>query len=110
MPLPAWQWLLSVQAFQLLITIYGTGMAAGPLVQAWKIWRARSARDVSLFSFSLIGFGCALWLVWGVRSINLPLIVANTGGVAAYALAVGMILRYRRTPVTSQIIADGALG
>lgn len=91
----ALQWLLSVEAFQWLTTAVGIGMSAGPLVQAWKIWRARSARDVSLFNFALFGAGCSVWLVWGLRSNNLPLVVANGPAVLIYVVVVGLILRYR---------------
>lgn len=87
-------WLLSVQAFGWLTTAVGIAMSAGPIAQAWKIWRARSARDVSLLNF-VLGAGCSVWLVWGVRSSNPPLIVANALAVPTYVGVVGLILRYR---------------
>lgn len=101
---PALQWLMSVQAYQLLVTVVGIAMSAGPLVQGWKIWRARSARDVSLFNFALLGGGCAVWLGWGLRSPNPPLVVSNICAVSSYAFAIIMILLYRRAPRSAEAI------
>lgn len=88
-------WLLSVQAFGWLTTAVGIAMSAGPIAQAWKIWRARSARDVSLLNFVVLGAGCSVWLVWGLRKPDLPLAISNTLAVATYVGVVGLILRYR---------------
>lgn len=45
--------------------------------QAFKVWRTRSTRDVSLAMFLLMVTGVVLWLVYGLLIGDLPLIVAN---------------------------------
>lgn len=45
--------------------------------QAFKVWRTRSTRDVSLAMFLLMVTGIVLWLVYGLLIGDLPLIVAN---------------------------------
>ncbi len=45
--------------------------------QVRKIWRTRSARDVSLGMYSLFTLGVALWLVYGVLIHSWPIILAN---------------------------------
>lgn len=56
--------------------------------QLVKVWRSRSANDISLGMFSLMTAGIALWLVYGIAILDLPLIVANaiTLGLAASIL------------------------
>jgi uncharacterized protein with PQ loop repeat len=85
-----------IATYQSVITVYGTAMALGPAWQAVKIVRARSARDVSLFSAVLIGVGCGLWLGWGLFVHDLPLIVANSVALLAYFAVVSAILVFTR--------------
>lgn len=59
------------------------GMLAGGLTtvslvpQVLKIWRTRSANDISLGMFALFGLGVVLWLADGLLIDALPVIVAN---------------------------------
>lgn len=75
-------------------TIELIGMIAGMLTtlayvpQVVKVWRSRSARDISLGMFLLMNLGIALWLGYGLL-INSPgLIGANlvTLGLTAAVL------------------------
>ncbi len=77
------------------MAIYGTAMGAGPLVQGYRIWRRRASSDVSLFSLSLIGLGCAFWMAWGIVSYNPPLIIANVVACFAYTFAIAMAIYFR---------------
>jgi MtN3 and saliva related transmembrane protein len=45
--------------------------------QVLKVWRARSAADISLGMYTLFTLGVALWLVYGVLIQSWPVIVAN---------------------------------
>ena len=45
--------------------------------QVTKIWRERSARDLSLKTFIAFTIGIALWLLYGILEGRLPLIVWN---------------------------------
>lgn len=45
--------------------------------QVLKIWRTRSAKDVSLGMYSLFTLGIFIWLVYGVLIESWPVIVAN---------------------------------
>ena len=59
------------------------GLAAGFLTtvayvpQVVKIWRSKSARDVSLRTFLALTVGIAAWLVYGVAKHDVPLILWN---------------------------------
>lgn len=45
--------------------------------QARKVWRTRSAKDVSLGMYSLFTLGVAMWLAYGILIQAWPVIVAN---------------------------------
>lgn len=63
--------------------------------QILKIWRARSAKDVSLGMYSVFTLGVALWLAYGILIDSWPIILANcvtlvlTGGVLAMKVKFG---------------------
>jgi len=48
------------------------------LPQAWRAWRTRSTRDVSLKMYLIMVLGTALWLVYGLALGDWPLIGANS--------------------------------
>lgn len=45
--------------------------------QVLKIWRTRSAKDISLGMYSLFTLGIATWLLYGVLIDSWPVILAN---------------------------------
>lgn len=65
------------------IVIEAIGIAAGLLTtlayvpQVVKVWRTRSARDISLAMFVIMNLGIALWLAYGLLIGSPGLILAN---------------------------------
>ena len=59
------------------------GAAAGTLStiafvpQAWRIWKTRSARDLSLPMYLIFTSGVALWFVYGLLLGAVPIVVCN---------------------------------
>lgn len=59
------------------------GLAAGFLTtiafvpQVVKIWKTRSAKDVSLPAFATFSLGMAGWLAFGILKQDLPIILWN---------------------------------
>jgi MtN3 and saliva related transmembrane protein len=45
--------------------------------QAWKVWRTRHARDLSLPMYVIFTTGVALWFVYGLMIAALPIIACN---------------------------------
>ncbi len=64
------------------------------LPQALRIWRTRSAQDVSLGRYLVMSLGLVLWLVYGVCIGSLPIILANTATLLLTSLI--LILKLRR--------------
>jgi MtN3 and saliva related transmembrane protein len=80
------------------------GYSAGVLTtvafvpQLWKVWRSRSARDVSLATFLVFTAGLLLWLAYGIGIRSVPVILANTVTLVLALSIVGLKLRYDRRP------------
>ena len=76
------------------------GLAAGFLTtiafvpQVLHVWRARSARDLSLHTFATFTAGVALWLGYGILRNEAPIIVWNAITLALAATILGMKLRF----------------
>jgi len=75
------------------------GLAAGFLTtisfvpQLVKIWKTKSAEDVSRRMFIAVSVGMALWLVYGISLQQLPMIIWNTISLVL-ALAI-LFLKHR---------------
>ena len=85
-----------------MIPADGIGIVAGVLTtlafvpQVIRVWRTRSARDLSLASFAIFTAGVALWLLYGVAIEALPVIVANAVTLVLAAAILVMKLAFDR--------------
>ena len=76
------------------------GLIAGLLTtvafvpQALRIYRTKSARDISLHTFAAFTTGVTLWLAYGILRGELPIIVWNAITLAVAAAILGMKLRF----------------
>lgn len=62
--------------------------------QVLKVWRTRSARDVSLGMYSLFTLGIFIWLVYGVLIESWPVILANFVTLVLAGMVLAMKLRF----------------
>ena len=59
------------------------GLLAGALTtiaflpQAIKTWKTKSAKDISLGMYLIFCSGVILWLIYGILTSDLPVILAN---------------------------------
>jgi MtN3 and saliva related transmembrane protein len=81
----------------LVWTLVGTAAAAltsfSFVPQVRKIWRRRSARDVSHITMFQLTIGNTLWLVYGIARRDAVIIGANI--IAISILIIGLVLYYR---------------
>jgi MtN3 and saliva related transmembrane protein len=71
----------------------GTCTTLAFLPQVFRTWQTRSTDDISLGMFSLMVFGIALWLFYGVAVGDWPLILAD--GVSLLLAATILLLKLR---------------
>jgi MtN3 and saliva related transmembrane protein len=62
--------------------------------QVLKIWRSRSARDISLPMYLVFATGVLLWLAYGVLIVSWPIIVANAVTIIFAGAVIGMKIRW----------------
>ena len=65
------------------------------LPQVLKVWRTRSADDISLVTYSMFCLGIVLWLVYGLLLGDAPIIVANVVTIVLAGSVLGLAIRYR---------------
>jgi len=76
------------------------GMVAGTLStvafvpQVWRIWKTRSARDLSLPMYLIFTAGVALWLAYGLMLGAAPIIVCNGLTLLLAGTVLAMKLRF----------------
>ncbi|MGB7548409.1 MAG: SemiSWEET transporter [Terracidiphilus sp.] len=64
--------------------------------QLIRVWRRKSARDISLTMFLLFSLGLACWLVYGVGIGSGPVIAANAATLALALAILALKIRYDR--------------
>ena len=81
-------------------TAQWVGLAAGLLTtfafvpQVLKIWRTKSAKDISLRTYIAFSLGVAMWLVYGVLKQEPPIILWNAVTLVLAIAIVAMKLRF----------------
>ena len=74
-------------------TLAGTLTTTAYLPQVVKVWRSRSAGDISLQMYILMVTGASLWVVYGLLLMQWPVIIAN--GVSLLFTAVILMFKLR---------------
>ena len=77
-----------------IATVVGTCLM---LPQVIKLWKTRSAKDLSLGMVFLYFFNCLLWLIYGILIVAAPVIIANGIGLAISIVQVILELKHRTT-------------
>jgi len=77
----------------ILATIFGLVNGFSPIPQAIKIFKGKSAKDISIISYSLAFLGVFIWLLYGIQLNNLPIIMANSAGtLTLFIIIIGWFL------------------
>jgi MtN3 and saliva related transmembrane protein len=84
---------MSIPAWTIIGVIAAAFTSFGFVPQVRKMWRRRSARDVSQVTFFQMMMGYSLWLAYGVIRQDIIIVIANC--VALTVLAAGVVLFYR---------------
>jgi MtN3 and saliva related transmembrane protein len=66
------------------------------LPQALRIWRTRSAEDISLAMYLILVAGVLLWIAYGALIRSAPLVAANTTSLLLAGAVLAGKLRFSR--------------
>lgn len=80
------------------VSLIGTAAACcttgAYIPQAVKIWRSRSAADISVHMFAIMALGTALWLAYGIAKVDWAIIAANAVSLALTSAILLLKLRH----------------
>jgi MtN3 and saliva related transmembrane protein len=77
------------------------GITAGTLTtiaflpQLFKVWRSKSAKDISMTWLITFNSGVLLWLIYGLLLGQLPIVLANAVTLGLTWVILGFKLKYR---------------
>lgn len=75
-------------------TVAGTLATSAYLPQFLKVWRSRSAGDISLPMYVMMVTGASLWVVYGLMLSAWPVVMANGVSLLFLVPILGLKLRY----------------
>ncbi|MFA4953120.1 MAG: SemiSWEET family transporter [Candidatus Pacearchaeota archaeon] len=61
----------------ILATIFGLGEGIFNIPQVYRIFKRKSARDLSIITFSFQIISVIVWLFYGIEISNSPIIISN---------------------------------
>ena len=64
-----------IEILNLLVTLMGVLMSLGHFPQAYKIYKRKSSKDISLVTYSIFTFGSIIWLAYGITLNQLPIVI-----------------------------------
>jgi MtN3 and saliva related transmembrane protein len=85
---------MSATSLNVLGFVAGVLTTAAFVPQVLKLWKTRSARDISLVMYAVFTGGVVLWLVYGIALGSMPIIVANVFTLVLSLAVLLMKLRY----------------
>ena len=85
---------MEITSISIIGFVAGTCTTLAFLPQVIRTWRTRSTDDISLGMFSLMVFGIALWLFYGIVIGDWPLILADGVSLLLAATILMMKLRF----------------
>ena len=78
-----------------LVSVIGVATGAAYIPQALRIWKRRSSDDVSILTYLLFLGGQIVYLVYGIRIRQWPLIVGMAANIVGSLAVILSALRFR---------------
>jgi MtN3 and saliva related transmembrane protein len=73
---------------EILATIFGAVGGIANFPQAYKIFKRKSAKDISIITYSFLFVGAVIWIFYGIELWNLPVTITNILG----AINIGLVI------------------
>ena len=84
-----------MKTLQIITIITSIAMSAGYFPQAYKIWKLKSAREISLTNGIVLSIGTMIWLIYGISIKDWVIIISFIIGVIGSWTVLALTLRYR---------------
>ncbi|MFH1445248.1 MAG: SemiSWEET family transporter [Nanoarchaeota archaeon] len=73
---------------EILATMFGIISGIANLPQAYRIFKRKSAKDISILTYSILIVGAIIWLLYGIELANFPIIITNAIG----SINIGLVI------------------
>jgi len=80
----------------ILATIFGTIGRLANIPQVYRIFKRKSAKDISIATYIMVLAAVIVWVLYGIEIKNFPIIIANLIATISAALVVLGWLLYGR--------------
>lgn len=84
-----------INFIKVIATIMGVVMSLGYFPQAYKVYKNKSSKDISLVAFIIFGLGTLTWFIYGLTIKDFPIIIGFVFGVIGSWLVLILSLIYR---------------
>lgn len=61
----------------ILATIFGVVNGFANFPQIYKTFKTKSAKDLSILTYSILTLGSIIWVLYGIEIRNIPVLVMN---------------------------------
>jgi MtN3 and saliva related transmembrane protein len=81
----------------ILATVFGitNGFANSP--QIYRIFKTRSAKDISPLTYIILTLGTIVWILYGIEIKNIPVLIMNSLALLQFILIIIGIFLYGKT-------------
>ncbi len=87
--------MIYVEILAIITSIFGVVMSIGPYMQAYKIYKHKSAKDVSALMQGIFFIGTTFWMLYGIALRDIPIIISFGVGILGWALSFVLTLKYK---------------
>ncbi|MGO4773209.1 SemiSWEET family sugar transporter [Flavobacterium sp. W22_SRS_FK3] len=64
--------------------------------QIIKVWKTKKVKQISLLTFSVLTFGIAMWIVYGILKNDFPIIITNSISLFLNLIMVYFLIYYEK--------------
>jgi len=86
---------LTMKLLQLITIIAGIVMSLGYYPQAYKIWKLKSAKEISLVNYIILSLGTVIWLLYGIIMSDWVITIGFGVSVIGSWLVLFLAIRYK---------------
>ncbi|WP_433829950.1 SemiSWEET family sugar transporter [Flavobacterium anhuiense] len=74
----------------------GACITLSTVPQIIKVWKTKKVKEISLRMFSILTFGIALWIVYGILKKDFPIIITNSISLVLNLIMVYFIIYFEK--------------
>ena len=84
-----------MSVLSILASVLGMSMAFSNIPQAHKIFKRKSAGDISPITYTMLTAGSLVWLLYGIELGNLPIILTYSVGTLSCILVLAGWIKHK---------------